>query len=225
MIGPVGPAIMRTHTGRRRSLHEELLVREPRVVAVPLGWPLIGLDEVQLRDLADYPLVINSFPGSANLGPWEEGGQPVVEVEVDTIDDRQSCIAAGVGIGVTPASTAWIHAHADISHLPLRGAPVVPVYLPSVRSSKVPFSRRTCDLGDQAQQQPVHLRSTSAGQYTCRARSALSGDVMSCCRIRKNWCEPCVLPGRRSMDAVAAQLGQRTVLPLSWSRSSRIQPA
>ncbi|WKX16308.1 LysR substrate-binding domain-containing protein [Streptomyces sp. NL15-2K] len=60
---------------------------------------------------------------------WEEGGQPVVAVEVDTIDDWQSYIAAGVGIGVTPASTAWMHPHAEISYLPLRDAPPVPVYL------------------------------------------------------------------------------------------------
>ncbi|MDT0494372.1 LysR family transcriptional regulator [Streptomyces sp. NPDC012600] len=121
-------AIMRTRIGRR-SLHEELLVMEPRVVAVPSGCPLISAGEVLLRDLVDYPLVINSFSGTTSLDLWEEGGQPAVAVEVDTIDDWQSYIAAGVGIGVTPASTAWMHPHAEISYLPLRDAPAVPVYL------------------------------------------------------------------------------------------------
>lgn len=138
-------AIMRTHTGRR-SLHEELLVMEPRVVAVPSGCPLIGLDEVLLRDLADYPLVINSFSGTTHLDLWEEGGRPVVAVEVDTIDDWQSYIAAGVGIGVTPASTAWMHPHAEISYLPLRDAPAVPVYLVWASNNRHPALRSFIQL-------------------------------------------------------------------------------
>ncbi|WP_063803599.1 MULTISPECIES: LysR family transcriptional regulator [Streptomyces] len=121
-------AIMRTHA-QRRNLREELLVMEPRVVAVPAGSALAGRGKICLPDLADYPLVINSFSGTTNLELWQEGRQPVVAVEVDTIDDWQSYIAAGVGIGVTPASTAWMHPHAEISYLPVPDAPPVPVYL------------------------------------------------------------------------------------------------
>ncbi|MFC9946665.1 LysR family transcriptional regulator [Streptomyces pratensis] len=138
-------AIMRTQTGRR-SLHEELLVMEPRVAAVPSGSPLISMGEVLLRDLADYPLVINSFSGTTNLDLWVESEQPVVAVEVDTIDDWQSYIAAGLGIGVTPASTAWMHPHAEISYLPLRDAPAVPVYLVWASNNRHPALRSFIQL-------------------------------------------------------------------------------
>ncbi|WP_103532834.1 LysR family transcriptional regulator [Streptomyces sp. SM11] len=138
-------AIMRTQTGRP-SLYRELLAMEPRVVAVPSGCPLISMDEVLLRDLVGYPLVINSFSGTTNLDLWEEGGQPGVAVEVDTIDDWQSYIAAGVGIGVTPASTAWMHPHAEISYLPLRDAPAVPVYLVWASNNRHPALRSFIQL-------------------------------------------------------------------------------
>ncbi|WP_374985019.1 LysR family transcriptional regulator [Streptomyces fradiae] len=133
-------AIMRTHA-RRRSLHEELLVMEPRVAAVSVDNPLAAMGEVRLPDLADYPLVINSFSGTTNLELWQEGRQPAVAVEVDTIDDWQTYIAAGVGVGLTPASTAWMHPHAEIRYLPVRDAPPVPVYLVWASNNQHPALR------------------------------------------------------------------------------------
>jgi DNA-binding transcriptional LysR family regulator len=121
-------AIMRIHA-RDRSLREELLFMEPRVAAVPADSPLTRKSEIRLSDLADHPLVINSFPGTTSLGLWPDGRKPAVAVEVDTVDDWQTYIAAGVGIGVTPALTAWMYPHTEISYLPVRDAPSVPVYL------------------------------------------------------------------------------------------------
>ncbi|MGV9314530.1 LysR family transcriptional regulator [Streptomyces sp. NPDC003691] len=133
-------AIIRIHE-TRQSLHEELLVMEPRVAAVPVSSPLAGKGEIHLPDLAEYPLVINSFSGTTNLELWREGRKPAVAVEVETIDDWQTYIAAGVGIGVTPASTAWMHPHSEISYLPIRDAPPVPVYLVWASNNQHPALR------------------------------------------------------------------------------------
>ncbi|MFC8270034.1 LysR family transcriptional regulator [Streptomyces cinereoruber] len=133
-------AIMRTHV-RGRNLNEELLVMEPRVVAVATDNPLTAVSEVRLADLADHALVINSFSGTTSLRLWQDGRRPVVAVEVDTLDDWQTYIAAGVGIGVTPASTAWIHPHSEITYLPLRDAPPVPVYLVWASNNRHPALR------------------------------------------------------------------------------------
>ncbi|MFI9123585.1 LysR family transcriptional regulator [Streptomyces bikiniensis] len=133
-------AIMRTHA-RGRNLHEELLVMEPRVVAVATDNPLTAVSEVRLADLADHALVINSFSGTTSLRLWQDGRRPVVAVEVDTLDDWQTYIAAGVGLGVTPASTAWMHPHSEITYLPLRDAPPVPVYLVWASNNQHPALR------------------------------------------------------------------------------------
>ncbi|MFC7963217.1 LysR family transcriptional regulator [Streptomyces cinereoruber] len=133
-------AIMRTHI-RGRNLNEELLVMEPRVVAVATDNPLTAVSEVRLADLADHALVINSFSGTTSLRLWQDGRRPVVAVEVDTLDDWQTYIAAGVGIGVTPASTAWMHPHSEITYLPLRDAPPVPVYLVRASNNRHPALR------------------------------------------------------------------------------------
>ncbi|GAA2242895.1 LysR family transcriptional regulator [Streptomyces amakusaensis] len=138
-------AIMRIHT-QGRGLHEELLFMEPRVAAIPAGSPLAGKGEIRLPDLAEYPLVINSFSGTTNLELWRDGKKPVVGVEVDTIDDWQTYIAAGVGIGVTPASTAWMHPHSEISYLPIQDAPPVPVYLVWASNNRHPALRSFIQL-------------------------------------------------------------------------------
>ncbi|QNP64228.1 LysR family transcriptional regulator [Streptomyces genisteinicus] len=133
-------AIMRTHA-RRRNLHEELLVMEPRVVAVAVNNPLTALSGIRLSDLVSHPLVVNSFSGTTTLGLWQDGRQPVVAVDVDTIDDWQTYIAASVGIGVTPASTAWMHPHSEIAYLPILDAPPVPVYLVWASNNQHPALR------------------------------------------------------------------------------------
>ncbi|MFE9825831.1 hypothetical protein ACFYSH_27475 [Streptomyces sp. NPDC005791] len=49
----------------------------------------------------------------------------------------QSYSAAGLGIGVTPASPVWMHPRAEISYLPVRDAPAVPVYLARASRSRI----------------------------------------------------------------------------------------
>ena len=138
-------AIMRIHV-QHQSLREVLLFTEHRVAAVPASSPLADKREIHVLDLADHPLVINSLSGTTTLSLWPDGRKPVVAVEVDTVDDWQTYIAAGMGLGVTLASTAWMYPHSEISYLPIRGAPSVPVYLVWASNNRHPALRSFIEL-------------------------------------------------------------------------------
>jgi DNA-binding transcriptional LysR family regulator len=107
----------------------ELLYSEPRVAAVPTGHALHDRVSLDLDDLAHYPLVLNTISGTTDHNLWNNDHALLIAAEVQTVDDWQSHIAAGTGIGVTPASTARLHPHPEITYIPLRDAPPVPVYL------------------------------------------------------------------------------------------------
>ncbi len=138
-------AIVRGHA-EHSGLCSELLFMEQRVVAVQTGNPLARKTEIPLRELAAFPLVVNSFSGTTSLELWPDRVKPVIAVEVDTIDDWQTYIAAGVGVGVTPASTAWLFPHPEITYVTLRDAPSVSVHLVWASNNRHPALRAFVQL-------------------------------------------------------------------------------
>jgi hypothetical protein len=52
-----------------------------------------------------------------------------VVADTTSTDGWLITIAAGTGIGVTPASTATLQPHPDVRYIPLSGAPLVPLVL------------------------------------------------------------------------------------------------
>ncbi|MGH3923872.1 MAG: LysR family transcriptional regulator [Pseudonocardiaceae bacterium] len=107
----------------------QLLYQERRMAALPLDDPLATRSRLRLSDLAGRRLVLNSTSGTTSLNLWPADQAPVPGIEVGNVDDWLSTIAAGVGVGVTPASTAEVYSHPDIRYVPLVDAPSVRVHL------------------------------------------------------------------------------------------------
>jgi DNA-binding transcriptional LysR family regulator len=119
------------HDPRVRTM---VLSEEPRVAAIPVDHPLTARDGVTLDDLRNEPIVINVVSGTTTPDLWGPGGGPAAEVHVRNVDEWMEAIAAGRGIGLTPASTGRLYTHPQIRYRPVVDAPAVPIALcwPSV---------------------------------------------------------------------------------------------
>lgn len=89
-----------------RELQFYPLVEEDLVVAVPLGHPLSGQDDVALADLANYPFI--AFNAQSGLGGWIQGLLDTAQVQPDVICHMEEdnaiagFVAAGYGVAILP---------------------------------------------------------------------------------------------------------------------------
>jgi DNA-binding transcriptional LysR family regulator len=111
------------------GLRTALVEHEPRLAVLPVTHPLAAAATVRLRDLRREALVVNAITGTTTVGLWPRAPRPTIGAEVTTMDDWLVAIAAGRGIGVTPASTARLHPHPDLVYVPVTDAPTVPLVL------------------------------------------------------------------------------------------------
>ncbi|GAA4524569.1 LysR family transcriptional regulator [Amycolatopsis samaneae] len=122
----------------RPGYRGELLYSEKRVAALSVEHPLARRRALGLADLAGDGLIVQRNSGTATPELWAAGARPVVAVEVGSVDDWQSNVAANNGIGITPASSSRLHPHAEIVYVPLTDAPPVPVFLAWPPNSRHP---------------------------------------------------------------------------------------
>ena len=106
-----------------------VLAEEPRVVALPADHPLAARDEVLLADLSDEIVVINVVSGTTALDLWQPGHRPAAVVRVRNVDEWMEVIAAGRGVGLTPASTGRLYSHPAIRYRLVADAPRVSITL------------------------------------------------------------------------------------------------
>ena len=126
--GDVDVALVRgpiTEPGLRSALIED----EARLAVLPVSHRLAQSSTVRLRDLARESIVVNAVTGTTTLALWPRAPRPSIGAEVSTMDDWLVAIAAGIGIGITPASTAALHPHPDLVYVPVADAPPVPLVL------------------------------------------------------------------------------------------------
>jgi DNA-binding transcriptional LysR family regulator len=106
-----------------------VLAEEPRVAALPNDHPLAARDAVLLRDLADDPVIINVVSGTTSLELWPPDRRPATVVPVRNVDEWMEAIAAGRGVGLTPASTGRLYSHPAIRYRLITDAPRVAITL------------------------------------------------------------------------------------------------
>lgn len=124
---------------RDLDLQMALVYTERRVAAVPEDYrPLSDREELTMSDLAGEPLVVNTVTGTTRIDMWPGEISPLLEIETTTLDDWQINIAAGLGVGVTPASTSLLYPHWRIKYIPLTDAPESPVYIAWPRAHEHP---------------------------------------------------------------------------------------
>ncbi|MEQ6901482.1 LysR substrate-binding domain-containing protein [Nocardioides sp. YIM 152588] len=111
---------------------EDLVIRhlrtEPLVAVLPAGHALAGRDAIALADLAGEPLVTHPSGHRSTMQPLvvdalrEVGLEPDV-VEVGETGTLVAFVAAGLGVGLVPASVRALRLE-GVAYVPLAGDPV-----------------------------------------------------------------------------------------------------
>jgi DNA-binding transcriptional LysR family regulator len=107
------------------TIETTILAEEARVAAIPVDHPLAGRRSLRLRSLRREKLVINVVSGTTRVDLWPPDERPQSIVEVHNVEEWLEAIAAGRGIGMTPATTARVYTHPQICYLPIVDAPPV----------------------------------------------------------------------------------------------------
>jgi DNA-binding transcriptional LysR family regulator len=124
--GDADAALVRIPFPGQDALRLEVLLTEPRWIALPAAHPLATREVIPFADLWDEPFVA----APAETGPWrdywlavdERDGHPVrVGAVTDQPDDWLSAIANGYGIALAPESAARFYARPGITYRPLSG--------------------------------------------------------------------------------------------------------
>ncbi|WP_083661404.1 LysR family transcriptional regulator [Actinophytocola xanthii] len=124
--GEVDVALLRLPFPGQESLRVEVLLTEPRWVALPATHPLADRDRVAFRELWDEPFVA----APAATGPWrdywlaadEREGRPVrIGATTDQPDDWLQAIANGYGVALAPESAARFYARPGVAYRPVTG--------------------------------------------------------------------------------------------------------
>ncbi|WP_129661740.1 LysR family transcriptional regulator [Rothia uropygialis] len=105
------------------------LFREPRVAAVSTGSPLARRTSIPWKELGRHPVVVNTLSGNTRPALWEPGHRPASIIECANYDEWITLVAAGKGVGATPASAAASYGHSRVAFVPLDEAPPVPLCL------------------------------------------------------------------------------------------------
>ena len=124
--GDVDVALLRLPFPGQGDVRIEVLLTEPRWVALPAGHPLAARDQIFFRQLWDEPFVA----APAETGCWrdywlatgERQGHPVrIGVVTDQPDAYLTAIANGDGIALVPESATRYYARPGITYRPVTG--------------------------------------------------------------------------------------------------------
>ena len=124
--GDTDVALLRLPFPGQASFRVEVLITEPRYVALPAGHRLAARDHIPFRDLWDEPFVA----APAETGAWrdwwlaadEREGHPVrigAVTDSGQPDDWLAAIANGGGIALAPESAARYYARPGVTYRPV----------------------------------------------------------------------------------------------------------
>jgi len=126
--GDADVALLRLPFPGQADFRVEVLITEPRYVALPAGHRLAARDHIPFRDLWDEPFVA----APAETGAWrdwwlaadEREGHPVrigAVTDSGQPDDWLAAIANGGGIALAPESAARYYARPGVTYRPVTG--------------------------------------------------------------------------------------------------------
>ncbi|MCF7547529.1 LysR substrate-binding domain-containing protein [Pseudonocardia sp. WMMC193] len=113
------------------------------LTAADLAFPASRLSArrtLRLADLREETLVINVISGTTSPDLWEAGRGPRRSVQVHNVDEWLEAIAAGRGVGLTPASTGRLYRHPQVRYRRIVDAPPVPLLLAWPRTAPHPLA-------------------------------------------------------------------------------------
>lgn len=124
--GEVDAALVRLPFPGQEELRHEVLLTEPRWVALASAHPLAAQEEIAFRELWDEPFVA----APAETGRWRdywlatderEGRAPRIGATTDQPDAWLQAIANGYGVALAPESAARFYARPGITYRPVTG--------------------------------------------------------------------------------------------------------
>lgn len=106
----------------RAGLHVIPLYEEIPVVVVSKDHPVAAIEQVEIDDLADEPLLQRS----GTVPEWREVAGPALAARADALAPMSDKVAialaaAGSGIVIVPLSVARLHHRKDVVHRPVTG--------------------------------------------------------------------------------------------------------
>lgn len=119
-------ALVRLPFPGQDALQVEVLLTEPRCVALPSAHPLAARDVIAFRELWDEPFVAAPPETGAWRHHWlatdERDGHPVrIGAVTDQPDDWLNAIANGYGVALAPASNVRFYARPGVVYRPVTG--------------------------------------------------------------------------------------------------------
>jgi DNA-binding transcriptional LysR family regulator len=166
--GDVDAALLRLPFPGQEEVRTEVLLTEPRWVALPATHPLAGRDRVDFRELRDEPFVA----APEETGWWrdywlataERQGHPVrIGYVTDQPDAWLAAIASGYGIALAPESAARYYARPGIVYRPVTGvspSQACVAWRPAQDDDPVVQDFVRCCLENKAISSPPELRHT-----------------------------------------------------------------
>jgi len=124
--GEVDAALLRLPFPGQDGMRTEVLLTEPRWVALPAAHPLAGRAQVSFRQLWDEPFVA----APEETGRWRDyhlataerqGHPPRIGYVTSQPDGFLTAIANGYGIALVPESAARYYARPGITYRPVTG--------------------------------------------------------------------------------------------------------
>lgn len=123
--GDVDTALVRLPFPGEENWRVEVLLTEPRCVALPSGHRLSTRDVVAFDELWDEPFVA----APVETGPWRDywlatedrPGEPLIGAVTEHPDDWLSAIANGYGVALAPESAARYYARPGVTYRPVTG--------------------------------------------------------------------------------------------------------
>jgi DNA-binding transcriptional LysR family regulator len=124
--GDADAALLRLPFPGQEALRVEVLLTEPRLIAMKSTHPLAGQEELPFRSLWNEPFVA----APPETGPWRDywlatdaraGTPPQIGAVTDQPDDWLSAIANGYGIALAPESAARFYARPGIVYRRVTG--------------------------------------------------------------------------------------------------------
>ncbi|MDJ0466587.1 LysR family transcriptional regulator [Streptomyces sp. H27-C3] len=124
--GEVDVALLRLPFPGQDDLRYEVLITEPRWIALPANHRLADRETIAFQELLDEPFVATPPESGWWREYWlasdERGGRPVrVGGVARNPDEWLAAIASGYGISLTPAATARFYRRPDVVYRPVTG--------------------------------------------------------------------------------------------------------
>jgi DNA-binding transcriptional LysR family regulator len=124
--GRVDAALLRLPFPGQDELRVEVLITEPRWVAVPASHPLAERAEIPFQELWDEPFVATPTESGWWRDYWlatdERDGRPVtVGAIARNPDEWLTAIANGYGVSLTPEATARFYQRPGVTYRPVTG--------------------------------------------------------------------------------------------------------